>query len=152
MISGDGPFFSGEISLLVFRTAVLINVISVPLGAITIVLLLITLPSKFPNQGDPEYISPTWRERLSKHSLARLDVGGAFLLLGGTVLLVAVLLEGGISIAWNSAAAIVLFVLSGIMWILFLGNEWFFTKYERTLEPIFPWRFMHNRAWMGTLV
>ncbi|KAF2836638.1 MFS general substrate transporter [Patellaria atrata CBS 101060] len=124
----------------------------VPAGAATMLLLFLTLPSNFPHQGDPGYNAPTWQERLSRRSLARLDVAGAFLLLGGTMFLVAVLLEGGISIAWNSAVAIILFVLSGVMWALFLGNEWFFTKYKRTLEPIFPWRFVHNRAWMGTLI
>ncbi|KAF1835910.1 MFS general substrate transporter [Decorospora gaudefroyi] len=124
----------------------------VPLGVATIILLQLALPASFPHQGDPQYQHPTWRERISRKSLSRLDVSGAFLLLGGTMLIVAVLLEGGLSIAWSSGPAIALFVVSGVMWIAFLGNEWFFTKHERTLEPIFPWRFMHNKPWMGTLI
>lgn len=124
----------------------------VPLGAVTIILLLIVLPASFPHQGDPTYQHPTWKDRISRGSLARLDVLGAFLLLGATMLLVAVLLEGGLSIAWNSGPAIALFVVSGVMWIAFVGNEWFFTKNERALEPIFPWRFIHNKPWMGTLL
>lgn len=125
---------------------------SVPLGAITIVLILIVLPASFPHQGDPSYQHPTWRDRIGRHSLARLDVTGAFLLLGATMLIVAVLLEGGLSIAWNSGPAITLFVVSGFMWIAFVANEWYFTKHERSLEPIFPWRFIHNKPWMGTLM
>lgn len=124
----------------------------VPLGVATILLLLIVLPASFPHQGDPNYQHPTWRDRIARRSLARLDAAGAFLLLGATMLIVAVLLEGGLSIAWNSGPAIALFVVSGLMWIAFLGNEWFFTKHERTLEPIFPWRFIHNKPWMGVLL
>lgn len=125
---------------------------SVPLGAATILLLLIVLPASFPHQGDPSYQHPTWRNRIARRSLARLDVTGAFLLLGATMLIVAVLLEGGLSIAWNSGPAISLFVVSGVMWAAFLVNEWFFTKHERTLEPIFPWRFLRNKNWMGVLL
>jgi len=125
---------------------------SVPLGAATILLLLVVLPASFPHQGDPSYQHPTWRDRIARRSLARLDVSGAFLLLGATMLIVAVLLEGGLSIAWNSGPAISLFVVSGVMWIAFLVNEWFFTKHERTLEPIFPWRFLRNKNWMGVLL
>ncbi|KAH9860969.1 hypothetical protein IAQ61_010705 [Plenodomus lingam] len=124
----------------------------VPLGAVTILLLLIVLPASFPHQGDSHYEHPTWRDRIAKRSLARLDVAGAFLLLGATMLIVAVLLEGGLSMAWDSGPAIALFIVSGLMWIAFLGNEWFFTKHQRTLEPIFPWRFIHNKAWMGVLL
>ncbi|PVI01633.1 MFS general substrate transporter [Periconia macrospinosa] len=125
---------------------------NVPVGVVTILLLFITLPSKFPHQSDPSYHSPSWRQRLSRASLARLDVSGAFLLLGATMLLVAVLLEGGVSIAWSSATSIILFVISGVMWIAFVANEWFFTKEKFRTEPIFPWRFLHDRAWMGTLI
>jgi MFS family permease len=123
-----------------------------PIGALTILLMLFTVPANFPHQGDKDYESPTWSQRLSMHSLARLDMPGCFLLLSACMTIVAVLLEGGISIAWNSAAAIALFVVSGVVWILFLINEWFWTKRDRILEPIFPWRFMRNRAWMGTLL
>ena len=68
------------------------------------------------------------------------------------MLIVAVLLEGGTTIEWNSGTAIALFVVSGVLWILFMLNEWYFTKREGTLEPIFPWRFLKNRAWMGVLI
>lgn len=68
------------------------------------------------------------------------------------MLLVAVLLEGGVSIAWSSATSIVLFVVSGVMWIAFVTNEWFLTSDKFRTEPIFPWRFLQDRAWMGTLL
>lgn len=122
------------------------------MGVLTIILLLAAVPAHFPHQGDLDYKAPTWRQKLSRHSLARLDIPGCLLILAATMLIVAVLLEGGISIAWDSASAIVLFTVSGILWILFLANEWFFTKRDRALEPIFPWRFFKNRPWMGTLM
>lgn len=125
---------------------------SAPAGAATIALLLTSVPAQFPHQGDPAYNAPTWRERLSRQLLKRLDISGSFLILAATMLIVAVLLEGGISIGWDSGASIALFTVSGALWILFLVNEWFFTRRDRTLEPIFPWRFLKNRAWMGVLL
>ena len=118
----------------------------------TVVLLLITLPANFPHQGNPDYEAPSWGQRLSRPSLARLDITGAFLLLGATMLLVAVLLEDGVSNGWSSAAAIVTLTISGILWLAFVANEWFLTSDKYRTEPIFPWRFVQDRALMGTFM
>lgn len=63
-----------------------------------------------------------------------------------------VLLEVGTEFAWSSGTAISLLVISAVMWILFAVNERIFTSEKWKQEPIFPWRFFHNRAWMGTLL
>ncbi|OMP88200.1 putative transporter C3H1.06c [Diplodia seriata] len=124
----------------------------VPAGLVTVVLLLITLPANFPHQGNPDYEAPSWGQRLSRPSLARLDITGAFLLLGATMLLVAVLLEDGVSNGWSSAAAIVTLTISEILWLAFVANEWFLTSDKYRTEPIFPWRFVQDRALMGTFI
>ncbi|KAL0260906.1 hypothetical protein SLS55_004598 [Diplodia seriata] len=107
---------------------------NVPVGLVTVVLLLITLPANFPHQGNPDYEAPSWGQRLSRPSLARLDI------------------TGGVSIGWSSAAAIVTLTISGILWLAFVANEWFFTSDKHRTEPIFPWRFVQDRALMDTFI
>lgn len=68
------------------------------------------------------------------------------------MLLVTVLLEAGTEFSWSSGTAISLIILSGLLWILFLVNERTITSEKRPQEPIFPSRFLFNRAWMGTLL
>lgn len=110
------------------------------------------MPTNFPYQGRPLYVAPTFRQKISKISLARLDISGAFLLLGATLLLVTVLLEAPNEFSWHSKTAILLFVLSGMLGLLFLLNEGVVTSDDWRPEPIFPWRFLFNRAWIGTLI
>lgn len=123
-----------------------------PAGLVTIVLLCLSVPENFPYQGQPFYVAPGFRQKISKASLARLDLSGAFLLLGATLLLVTVLLEAPNEFSWHSKTAIALFVLSGVLGLLFLVNERMVTNENWSPEPIFPWRFLFNRAWIGTLI
>ena len=123
-----------------------------PAGLVTIILLYLSLPANFPYQGQLFYVAPGYHQKISKASLARLDVSGAFFLLGATLLLVTVLLEAPNEFSWHSTTAIVLFVLSGVLGILFLLNERVVTGNNWRPEPIFPWRFLFNRAWLGTLI
>lgn len=115
-------------------------------------MLLICIPPKFPHQGKESYVAPSFREQVSRHSLARLDISGALLLLGASLLLVTVLLEATNDFSWNSGTAISLLVLSAVLWVLFLVNERVITSYKWRVEPTFPWRFLSNRTWMGTLL
>lgn len=116
------------------------------------ILLYLSVPANFPYQGQPFYVAPGVRQKTSKLSLARLDLSGAFLLLGATLLLVTVLLEAPNAFSWHSKTAIVLFVLSGVLGCLFLLNERVITGDNWRPEPVFPWRFLFNRAWIGTLI
>ena len=116
------------------------------------ILLYLSVPANFPYQGQPFYVGPGVRQKISKVSLARLDLSGAFLLLGTTMLLVTVLLEAPNAFSWHSNTAIVLFVLSGVFGCLFLLNERVITGDNWRPEPVFPWRFLSNRAWIGTLI
>ncbi len=145
-----GPLIGGGISeKTTWRWVFLLNV---PAGLITIVLLFLCVPRNFPNQGRVSSMAPNFREKMSLRSLSRLDLTGAFLLLGATLLLVTVLLEASNAFAWKSGTAISLLVVSVVLWILFLVNERIVTSDEWRPEPVFPWRFFFNRAWMGTLL
>ena len=123
-----------------------------PAGLVTFTLLCLSMPEKFPYQGQPFYVAPSFRQKISKASLARLDLSGAFLLLGATLSLVTVLLEAPNEFLWHSKTAIALFVLSGVLGLVFLVNERLVTRENWSPEPIFPWRFLFNRAWIGTLI
>lgn len=125
---------------------------SVPVGLVLVLLLYLSIPADFPYQGQPYYIAPTFKQKISRASLSRLDLFGAFSLLGATLLLVTVLLEAPNQFSWHSPTAITLFVLSGVLGILFLVNERVVTGDNWRAEPIFPWRFLSNRAWIGTLI
>lgn len=85
-------------------------------------------------------------------SLKKADVFGAFLLLGASILVVAALQEGGVRFEWNSAIIIAFLTVSGIFWSAFFVWEWFASRENSTVEPMFPWRFFSNRIWMGTLI
>ena len=89
---------------------------------------------------------------MSWHSLCRLDICGALLLLGASLLLVTVLLEANNEFSWNSGTAISLLIVSAALWILLSINERVVTGDQWQAEPIFPWRFLSNRGWMGTLL
>ena len=145
-----GPLIGGGVSeRSTWRWVFLLNV---PAGVITVILLFICVPANFPHQGQASYVAPTFKEKLSRQSLSRLDVSGAFLLLGATLLLVTVLLEASNEFAWGSGTAISLLVVSAVLWVLFLINERIVTGEEWRPEPVFPWRFLVNRPWMGTLL
>lgn len=145
-----GPLIGGGISeRSTWRWVFLLNV---PAGLATVVLLFVCVPTNFPHQGQVSYVAPTLRQKWSLPSLLRLDISGAFLLLGATLLLVTVFLEASNEFAWNSGTAISLLVVSAVLWSLFLINERIVTSEKRRPEPVFPWRFLFNRAWIGTLL
>lgn len=124
---------------------------SVPAGVVTAILILIAVPNNFPYQGI-EHTQSSRPKKFSKENLLRLDLLGSLLLLGASLIFVTVLLEAGTEFSWGSATAIVLLVVSAVLLALFLWNERTVTNDNWRPEPIFPWRYLFNRAWMGTLL
>lgn len=81
-----------------------------------------------------------------------MDFLGAAMLLTATLLFVAALEEAGAKYPWKSAYVISLLTLSGILWLLFLVWERKVTLTATTQEPVFPWRFVQSRVWVGMLL
>ncbi|KAF2492665.1 MFS general substrate transporter [Lophium mytilinum] len=143
-----GPIIGGLISEKAsWRWVFLINV---PIGASTIILLFITLPNNFPHH-DRKSASTPFQDSLLPN-LRRMDFFGAFLFIGASFTFVTSLLESSTAFSWSSAPTIVLLVLSAALAISFVLWERYITNRPNMQEPIFPWRFVHNRAWMGMLL
>lgn len=121
-----------------------------PGGAIAGGLLLLTVPPEFPYQGG--HPGGNRRQESWRSKLHRLDYPGVFLLLAASVLIVVGFEEAGIEFPWSSALVITCITISGLLWISLFLWEWYATKRERAQEPIFPLRFLQNRAFVGMLL
>lgn len=87
-----------------------------------------------------------------KQTLGRVDFLGATLILMATLLFVAALKEAGRKYPWKSAHVISLLSISGVLWMLFLAWERKVSQAAAVQEPVFPWRFMHNRTLIGMIL
>jgi EmrB/QacA subfamily drug resistance transporter len=61
-----------------------------------------------------------------------IDYGGAFLLTGSITTFMILLVEGGVRFSWNSFTAIVLMIISGLLFTLFIFQE------KKAIEPMMP--------------
>lgn len=111
-------------------------------------MLLIALPPSFGTVAPQPLSSMLPSLTLFK----KLDALGGFLLLSASLLLVTVLNETNIEFDWSSGTAIGLLALSGTLWIAFFGWEWYIPDYMPDIEPMFPKRFVYNKAWMAMLL
>lgn len=123
-------------------------ILSVPAGCLSIVLLLLTLPTGFPNHGLVS--SPV--EKLSWKLHRKVDFVGAGLLLSGSIFLVSALQEAANGRAWSSPLVVILLVFCGPIWTSFLGWEWFLTTHKHTQEPVLPWYFLTSRIRLGLIM
>jgi len=89
---------------------------------------------------------------IRKETRDKLDFAGAALLLLATLSLVAGFEEADARFPWKSAYVITLLTISGFLWIAFSLWERHVSKNGRTIEPVFPWRFVRNRAMMSLLL
>ena len=107
------------------------------------------LPSNFPHL-DSE-LRPM-RDVLSTGEIKRIDFFGAFMILSGSLLLVAALEEGGIEYSWHNAIPLSLLILSCLFWAGCLLWSKLGAQSTSVREPILPWRLVANRFSMGTLL
>jgi hypothetical protein len=126
---------------------------SVPSGFIAMILVGIALPQHFGTRPSESHSSA---ENIPHYhgwvKIRTLDVLGAVFLLSASVLLVTAVMEANTDFAWSSKAIILMLALSGVSWIAFFAWEWYISTRNGYQEPIFPWRFLSNQAWMGTLL
>ncbi len=145
--------FSPEVSLLRILLSKS-NRGSVPSGLIGVVSLLIFLPNAFPYHHQPSSDGQKLKHTLTIETLRKVDFPGSFVLLAATIFLVAALEEAGTRFAWRSPFVIVLLTASGLLWIIFLAWERHVTVAESSTkrEPVFPFRFVQSRVWIGMML
>ena len=119
--------------------------LSLPIGAVSAVLLYITIPNGFPNHGKS-------REKRPSFSLAKVDFLGAFMVLSANLLLITSLQVGGSQYPWNSPLIATCLVLSGVFWVFFFLWERYTTRKAKICEPVFSWKFFRNRICMANLL
>ena len=144
-----GPILGGAIPVrTTWRWIFLLNV---PAAAPAIAIVAFVVPRGFPYHDNPK----SFKNLMSKTNLKRVDFLGSTLLLLATLSLVAGVEEAGLSHGWDSAFVIAMLVVSGVLWIVFLLWERHITKrdsFPGAVEPVFPWRFVQNRVWMGMIM
>ncbi|PVH92041.1 MFS multidrug transporter-like protein [Periconia macrospinosa] len=124
--------------------------LNIPAGIPALAIILFYLPNGFPFHGMQGRRNAGCQS--SQQGIRQLDVVGATLLLLGTLSLATSLQEAGHSHAWKSAFTIALLSSSAVLWVLFLIWERKVTQKSGLVQPVFPWRFIRNRAWMGLLL
>lgn len=126
--------------------------LNVPAAGIAALLLLIAFPLNFPYHNHPVLKNRSMFHSFTIKSLNRLDFEGAALLLAASIFLVTALQQVETGIPWGAASIVVLLALSPVCFVAFLLWERFVTKRERSMEPVFPWRFIEDRVWMGMII
>ncbi|KAJ6135616.1 hypothetical protein N7512_000776 [Penicillium capsulatum] len=135
------PFYSGLMSFCLALASLLgpiiggalaeasawrwVFLISAPLCAIAIVIIMIAMPTNF---GLDQH-TPSFRTRASYRSFANLDL----------------------RFRGPPGGAIALLVLAAVAWIAFFGWEFYISGVPGK-DPIFPKRWLFDRSWMGILL
>ncbi|OQE28648.1 hypothetical protein PENSTE_c003G06388 [Penicillium steckii] len=126
---------------------------NVPVGVVSWMFTWFAIPSHFPNQKVPQTQGLKTRLWLgTKSFFRRVDLLGSFLTLTTCSFIIAALQEGNSEYSWNSSLVISFFVISGTFCILFALWEWFISLHEMGIIPMFPWRLIKNRIFMGVVL
>ncbi|KAF7879093.1 hypothetical protein EAF04_000293 [Stromatinia cepivora] len=125
--------------------------LNVPAAGLAAIVLMISFPGNFPYHNHPELKKRGALHNFTFRSLNKLDFEGAALLLAASIFLVTALQQVETGVKWGSPSIIVLLALSPVCFIMFLVWERFVTKREGIMEPVFPWRFVEDRVWMGMI-
>ena len=114
-------------------------------------LIAFAMPNNFPDVRRQGHWTGL-RAKLSRASLARLDVVGAALLLVSTVLLVFAFEEGGSRYGWASAGILSSLVIGAAVFVAFVGWEKFVGRGGSAPEPVFPLRLMRSRIFAALIM
>jgi MFS family permease len=89
---------------------------------------------------------PSWKPRKGERTvnlIREFDIIGSILVVGAIITGIMAIQFGGTLYAWNSGTTIALFVLSGVLFIIF-GLQQTYTVLTNTTNRMFPIQFMRN--------
>ncbi|ROW17640.1 hypothetical protein VPNG_00856 [Cytospora leucostoma] len=95
---------------------------------------------------------PSFKPRAGTKSaqlLREVDIVGSILSIAGIMTLIMAMNFGGTTYSWNSGQTIALFVVTGIIWIVFAIQQ-AFTIFTTTTQRVFPVHFLKN--WNAVLL
>ena len=128
-------------SFITLQAGCLIAVPSIPAATLPLVIDMIALP-----QGFPHHNTVSRNTRISWSSLRQLDLLGAILFLGLSIMFVTALQGADIMWAWSSPATICLLVFSGACATLFIFWERFISLHWKDIVPVLTWKFTTRRC------
>ncbi|KAL4937317.1 hypothetical protein BDV06DRAFT_232667 [Aspergillus oleicola] len=150
-----GPLIGGAINISGdWRWIFLLNL---PAGAVAWLMLLLAMPPHYPYRppthsetGAPSRSTLNALIANQKTFFRRVDFLGAFLILAASMFIISALQEGNLDYSWSSALIIAFIVVSGVLWISFLGWEWLVShRLGWKIQPMLPWRLTRNRVFLG---
>lgn len=123
--------------------------LNLPAGAFVMAVLFIGIPNGFPHQNAPKDAN---RRPGGWKGMGRLDIFGLTMLLAGSLMLSAVLLEYSVRHGWGTPGSVLLVIFALLAWIVFLGWEWYVAVGGSKVEALFPWEFIQDRVSFGTFL
>jgi MFS family permease len=142
-----GPLFGGLINN--HTTWRWVFYLNLPTGCFVMAVLFIGIPNGFPYQNTPK---ERMRPSGGLKRLRRVDFFGLLMLLAGSLMLSAALLELSLRKGWRDPGSILLIILAILSWVIFVGWEWYIEVRKVNVDPLLPWEFVRDRPWMGILL
>ncbi|KAK4184619.1 major facilitator superfamily transporter [Podospora australis] len=122
-----------------------------PGGTLALLIIGISIPFSFPYASDHD--TGLLTKLSAEKAWKKFDYLGGFASLTASILLVFALEQGGVVYSWGSAAIIAPFVLSGVLWVVFvLWERGLSLRKGALVEPLFPWGLACNRFVLGLLL
>lgn len=109
------------------------------------------MPTHFPNL-DNLTVRLTFRTKISRASLRRLDILGAVLLLFSSALIVFAFEEVGSRYSWKSPVILSTITIGGMLFVGFIVWEKLVDRPRAAQEPIFPLRLMKDRMFSALVL
>ncbi|KAI2622334.1 drug resistance transporter EmrB/QacA subfamily [Hypoxylon sp. NC1633] len=128
-----------------------IFLLNAPAGVVATGLVAFVMPSHFPDLDNPT-VRMSFRTKISRSSLRRLDIIGAVLLLFSSALVVFAFEEAGSRFRWDSPAILITLLTGGVLFAGFITWEKLVDRPRSTREPIFPLRLMKERLFSVLII